>query len=132
MNEEGSRLLFEYLGRKPTDEKEEIAGGKLSEILGGLPLAIATIAGYINESGMPIAQFLDEMKSSSKAWQIGSLSAIQQYEKSLETVFEIALKELPEEAKTLLNILCLLNPDYISEDLFITDKGEAPTYRKEE
>lgn len=118
--EVGAGLLFKYLERQPVDEAEDNLARETSEIVGGLPLAIATIGGYINESESSVEEFLSVMKRSSNAWQDTQNTKMKHYEKTLGTVFEIALKELPPASRKLINILAFLNPDSIPEEILLS------------
>lgn len=115
----GAKLLFKYLERDPADETEKALARETSAIVGGLPLAIATIGGYINESESSVEEFLHIMKRSSNAWEDTQHTQTKHYEKTLGTVFDIALKELPPGARNLIDILAFLNPDSIPESILI-------------
>lgn len=115
----GAKLLFKYLERDPADETEKALARETSAIVGGLPLAIATIGGYINESESSVEEFLDIMKRSSNAWDDTQHTKTKHYEKTLGTVFDIALKELPTGTRSLIDILAFLNPDSIPEGILI-------------
>lgn len=121
--DEGSDLLFKHLRRRHKDEDELEMAREISDILGGLPLAIATIGGYILESDCSISEFLPQLRNSSNAWEASAVGPVQQYEKRLENVFEIALKELPEDARAFINVLAFLNPDNTPEELFTSALG---------
>ena len=121
--EDGSNLLFRYLRRDPIDEEEKESAEKISDLLDGLPLALATIGGYINQTVSNASDFLENLKTSSKAWEASAIGPAKQYEKTLKTVFEIAFQELPDNARSLLNILAFLDPDSIPEDLFVDNIG---------
>lgn len=103
-----AQLLYKYLERAAKDDN-------IAEITGGLPLAVTTIAGYISESESSLEEFLEVMKRSSNAWQDSKNTCIRNYDKTLGTVFDIALAELPENARKLINILAFLNPDCVPE-----------------
>ena len=123
--EEGSALFFKYLGRKPSDDgKEEEIARQLSEQVDGSPLALATIGGYICESGSSVEEFLDSFKRSSKVWGASAGGQTKQYKGTLETVFELALEKLPEDARHLIRLLAFLNPDRIPEDLFVVEQHD--------
>lgn len=130
--DEGSDLLFRHLQRKPLDEDEEEIGKQISDTQGGLPLAIATIGGYINASDCSVKEFLDDMETSSNAWEAGSIGQVSQYEKNLQTVFRIALLELPDRARRFINLLSFLSPDSVPEDLFLSDNSGTPSYSRAE
>lgn len=115
----GAQSLFKYLEREPADENESNLARETSAIVGGLPLAIATIGGYIKESESSIEEFLQIMKQSSNAWEDTQPTKLRHYERTLGTVFDIALAELPSAARSLINILAFLNPDAIPEGILI-------------
>lgn len=115
----GAALLFRHLERLPVDEAEENLARETSRIVGGLPLAIATIGGYINESESSVAEFLEIMKRSSNAWEDSLHTKVLQYERTLGTVFDLALKELNPQTRNLIDILAFLNPDSIPESILI-------------
>ncbi|KAL9103692.1 MAG: hypothetical protein Q9163_001286 [Psora crenata] len=115
--DQGAKLLFKYLEREPNHEAEENLARETSCIVGGLPLAIATIGGYINESESSVAEFLEIMKRSSNAWEDTQHTKVMHYERTLGTVFDIALKELPPKTRNLIEILAFLNPDSIPEGI---------------
>lgn len=55
---------------------------------------MATIGGYINQSGSSLVEYIETMKSSSNAWTASAVGPVNQYEKNLETVFDIAITEI--------------------------------------
>lgn len=65
--EQGSSLLSKYLGDEPCDDEVQTAAEEISHLVGGLPLAIATIGGYISQSECRFSDFLAQMRSSFKA-----------------------------------------------------------------
>lgn len=116
-------FLFKYIRAEPADEKEEEIARELSDTVDGLPLAIATIGGYVNQSGSNLVDFIGRLKTSSDAWAASAVSPVNQYEKNLETVFDIAITELSDNARRMIGILAFLHPDHIPEELFITAIG---------
>ena len=113
-------LLFKYIQAEPVDEKEEEIARELSDTVDGLPLAIAIIGGYINQSESNLVEFIGKLKTSSDAWTASAVSPVNQYEKSLETVFDIAITGLSDNARRMIGILAFLHPDHIPEELFVT------------
>ena len=118
--DDAAALLFKYIQAEPADEKEEEIAREISEAVDGLPLAIATIGGYINQSGSNLVDFIGKLKTSSDAWIASVVGLVDQYEKNLETVFDIAVTELSDNARTIIGILAFLNPDHIPEEIFVT------------
>lgn len=102
---------------RPQDE--QMAAEEISTFVGGLPLAIATIGGYISQSKRSMRDFLGMLKRSSSAWTASAKNPANQYNKPLDSVFDLALSELSANARKLLDILAFLNPDSIPEDIFL-------------
>jgi hypothetical protein len=120
----GGEIVFNYLQRKPQDEDELEDARKISDLVDGLPLALATIGGYMNQVGTSVSTYYHNLKTSSKAWEASAIGPAKQYEKKLETVFDMAFKELPEKARNVLNMLAFLNPDRIPEEMFYRNMGK--------
>jgi hypothetical protein len=122
---EGSELLYNHLKREPRDEKERKVSYKIAEEVGGLPLAIVTIGGFIKKTSCTLEEFMESLNSSDTVWDSSGFGALKPYEKNLMTVFGMALDELSPEAEALINILAFLNPDAMPEELLggLNDKG---------
>lgn len=128
----GFDLLFETLGRNrwPRDEKEEDIVYEILDIVGGLPLAITTIGGHIRQSGSTLSEFLGHLKQSNSIWAISGKLFVESYEKTLRTVFDIAIRELPSDSvRSFLHILAFLNPDWIPEEIFLNYTGNDALLR---
>jgi hypothetical protein len=130
--EEAASLLFKHLERKPVNEDEEHAAEEIADFIDGLPLAISTIGGYVNQIGGRLDRFLGNLKRSSRVWTASDVP-LKDYERSLGSVFDVALRELSSETRSLLNVLAFLDPDRIPEDIF-TAHFEKPVlaYLKDE
>ncbi len=128
----GFDLLFETLGKErwAQDDQEEDAVYEILDIVGGLPLAITTIGGHVKQSGSTLTEFLGHLKQSNSIWAISGKSFVEHYEKTLGTVFDIALRELPSDrARSFLHILAFLNPDCIPEEMFLSYRGNDLSLR---
>jgi hypothetical protein len=121
----GGDIVFKYLQRKPQDEDELEYARKISDLVDGLPLALATIGGYMNQVGTSVSNYYHNLKTSSKAWEASAIGPARQYKKKLETVFDIALQVLPEKARKVLDMLAFLNADRIPEELFYKNMDKA-------
>lgn len=61
-NEEGARLLLSYVEHAdPIDAFEQAK--LICQELGGLPLAIVHVAGYVRQSQIPLARFLNDYQA---------------------------------------------------------------------
>jgi hypothetical protein len=85
--------------RIPQTRKKKGVARELCDTVGDLPLGIATIRGYINQSGSNLAEYTETLKTSSNVWTAGAVGPVSHYEKNLEHVFDIAMKELSEIAR---------------------------------
>ncbi|KAK0732045.1 P-loop containing nucleoside triphosphate hydrolase protein [Lasiosphaeris hirsuta] len=113
----GSRLLFKILERGPKNEEEETTAHEICTWVGGLPLAIVTVAGYLKCSASSAAEILASLRRSSTVWASSGVGAIRNYDKTLATVFDLALGKLGEHSRHFLQILAFLSPDGIPEDM---------------
>ncbi|KAH7000615.1 hypothetical protein EDB80DRAFT_114451 [Ilyonectria destructans] len=132
--EEGAHLLLRYLDHK--DEQSNVFlndmenARAISKELEGLPIAIAHVAGYIDQLGRPLSYFLEqfrERRSASIVWLMDSrTSTTPQYDRTLDTVWDFALSALGEEARSLLDVLAMLNPDSIPEEMLLGETDRDP------
>ncbi|KAI1123776.1 P-loop containing nucleoside triphosphate hydrolase protein [Nemania abortiva] len=142
-SESGSSLFFKVLGRDAKDEDEESTAYQICDWVGGLPLAIVTVAGYLSRSSSSAAEILTNLRRSSLIWANSSIRRPPgNYEKSLATVFDLALSHLSPNSIHLLQILAFLSPDGIPEDLlrrpheipslaFLNDEDEYLSVRED-
>ena len=86
--------------------------------MGGSPLALAKVGGYVGPpSNYSLTHFLKDFNKKSLFWNCEDVSIVRAYERSLATVFDIALDELDDNARKLLEVLAFLNPDGVPEDI---------------
>ncbi|PVH81623.1 hypothetical protein DL98DRAFT_489524 [Cadophora sp. DSE1049] len=141
-SDSGSNLLFKVLERAPKGNLEEITTHEISTWVGGLPLALVTLGGYMKVSESSPTELFESLKRSSNSWVSSGEGSIRNYDKTLATVFDIALGELSENARHLVDILAYLNPDHVSEELltfphslptlnFLNDKDEFLDMRRD-
>ncbi|KAK7735795.1 hypothetical protein SLS63_003753 [Diaporthe eres] len=120
-DEAATNLLFKYLERKPRDSSEYDTAFQISKFVGGLPLAIAVMGGYMMVSDSTLTEFLGHLNRSSKVWGAGGKGRyVQDYDHTLDTVFDLAIQELGVNSRRLVNILAFLNPDAIPEEMLVT------------
>jgi hypothetical protein len=101
---------------------------RLAAQLGDLPLAVAQAAGFMAETGMPAAQYLELLRT-----QAGTLldQAVpgSSYPRSLVAATRLAADRLDSEdsaAAELASVCAFLAPEPIPEDLFTSGPGELP------
>lgn len=89
----------------------------ITSALGGLPLALSQIGGFIVQRKIPLHDFLPLYNRKSESVDArGTVNM--NYNHTLATVWEMSLSRLSGDAKTLLMFLAFLDPDYITEELF--------------
>lgn len=117
---EGCSLLF-AIRKGPVTDEEKRVGDEISAWVGGLPLAIVTLSGYIKYSVWSVAEILDCLHQSSRIWVSGTeirvVSEKDNYERTWENIFEMALSEISPNSRHLIQILAFLNPSGIPEEL---------------
>ncbi|MCJ1246224.1 hypothetical protein MMC30_003430 [Trapelia coarctata] len=124
-SDDGAKLLFKSMDREPLNEQENSYALQISEWVGGLPLAIATIGGYMKLSSSSANRILARLQRSSKVWASSGEGAVSHYKKTLATVFDLALSELKPNTRHLIDIMAFLNPDHIPEEMLVL-KQDSP------
>lgn len=117
---EASALIRKCLLR---DESGKEVTERLSRELGGHPLAIAHFAGYLDGSDDALQVLLSSLqhrKLSHHIWADGGLPSLRGSARTLETVWDLALTRLSEDARKLLNVISFLNPDYTRRDVLVS------------
>jgi hypothetical protein len=101
---------------------------RLADRLGDLPLAVAQAAGFMTETGMPAAEYLDLL-----ATQAGTLldqaAPGSAYPRSLAAVTRLAVDRLDGEdpaAAQLATVCAFLAPEPVPDDLFTSVPGVLP------
>ncbi|CAF9904093.1 MAG: hypothetical protein ALECFALPRED_004841 [Alectoria fallacina] len=105
-------------------------------MVGGLPIAIAHMAGYMFTSKTNPKE-LQQMLETGELYDIWSKSktwTTPQYEQTLDMVWHIALQELSTSARELLYVISMLNPDGIPDELLVewSSSNSDPNLQKSE
>lgn len=128
-------LLRAIGGPAPPSSRDAEDARAISRVLGGLPLALTQIGGFIAQRRMRLADFLPLYERNRTRIDAGKPAGTD-HEHTLSTVWDMSFSKLSEESTSLLRILALLEPDGISEDvllqgaeglddfLFLTDEME--------
>lgn len=89
--------------------------------LGGSPLAISHITGYARRLNLGADQVLQTIqqkrKVSSDVWHARGGSIY--YQKPLDAVWDLALRNLKKTAIDILDVLAFLHPDAVEESLLV-------------
>jgi tetratricopeptide (TPR) repeat protein len=116
-----------------TRQKDEESARKLSEALGGLPLALAQAGAYIEANGVTIAHYLELFQSRREELWAGERGPLG-YERTVSATLSLAVKQVEAEAPTSLDLLRLcafLGPDDIPRSLLRDGKEYLPEQLRE-
>ncbi|KAI8158984.1 hypothetical protein K4K49_004321 [Colletotrichum sp. SAR 10_70] len=108
------------------DEDFELAAD-IVKILDGLPLAISMVVGYVKESRCTLSDFLEmweEKESRSRKPRKTSMSSGENVNTTVDSLWDIGIREVPSNSRKLLNILAFLSPDRIPKTLLVGDHEE--------
>lgn len=112
-DDDGAMLL---MSRIPEEMRDLEASKKISHRLGGLPLAIAHIASYINKDLVTsLIEFLDDYDKleNSVVGKHAAGYATLGYQRSLSTAWKISMDALSPQARKLIDAMSLLDPTEI-------------------
>lgn len=105
-------------------QEDDDSARQISELCGGLPLAIVLAGVFIGENEISLAEYLQLCKDrydfqSLKVWDLMPWHS----EQSLKTIFNYTLALLSLDARNLVECMAFLNPDDIPEELFLRNIG---------
>ena len=124
--EDGSAMLLQYLDRPdPKNDPEQGLAQEISGLVGGLPVAISHVAGYVAYSQCSLFELLEIFKQRRRhtgaainedddlpaSFRQASFS----YDDTLAMVWNITLRELSADARDLTYILAYLNCEAVPE-----------------
>ena len=100
---------------------------RLADALGDLPLAVAQAAGFIAETGIAAADYLDLLRT--RAAELLTENVPDFYPRSLAAATQLIADRLAADdpaAAELANLCAFLGPEPVPEDLFTSVPGELP------
>lgn len=114
----GSEVLLHLIGADAKSPTNQEKAQEITQALGGLPLALNQIGGFIAQRKMPLQDFLPLYERN--AAKIDSRkTSISGYEHTLSTVWEMSISKLSGDPCILLNLLSFFQPDAISETVLM-------------
>lgn len=116
--ETGVSALLSLVHHDPRLESNRASATKIVELLGGLPLAINQISGFIARQKLTLEEFLPLYVRSSGKIHTRKLVR-SDYEHTLSTVWELALGRLSGPSRTLQILLAFFDPDRVHESLLL-------------
>jgi hypothetical protein len=124
LTQQESISLFNHLTAN-SSEPEDGMTQQISEILGGVPLAISQMAGVIRRQDLTMSEFLElYMDHEEHASLYGTKfdTNLVTYKHSLSTVW--ALEKLKPQSRQLLELMLFVDPDVIGEELLMEVAAE--------
>jgi hypothetical protein len=129
--EDCRRLLLTSTGENPKDMQthpEYKLAGDIATYTGRLPLALSHIAGYLEQSGCSLEDFVElwqeRLRHTTLQPPTKDGTSLNPTEKTLEIMWNIGLREVTIDARELLNILAFLDSDTIQKDLLVDEHHE--------
>ncbi|KAI0113624.1 P-loop containing nucleoside triphosphate hydrolase protein [Nemania sp. FL0031] len=123
LDNDGSELLLKAVGLVHATASDIDHGLTISRAFGGLPLALTQIGGFIAQRRLPLHAFLPLYERNSTKIDARKPPG-SDYEHTLNTVWDVAFKDLSENASRLLKLLSFFDPDGISEDILSQGSGD--------
>lgn len=110
----GSDVLLHLVGLDTKLPSNQEKAREITRALGGLPLALNQIGGFILQRKCPLQDFLPLYERNSA--RIDSRkTGFSDYDHTLSTVWEMSFSKLSEDPRELLNLLVFFQPDAIHE-----------------
>ncbi|RSL75516.1 hypothetical protein CEP51_010797 [Fusarium floridanum] len=124
-----TEVLMQKLTHVRADDYQKDALAKIAKTLDGLPLVINQMSGLFRSFRLSYMDFLEFLQEEGieKLYERQSGSTDKQKTQSLVTYW--ALDRLSSPTKALLQVMCLLDPDDIPEDILIDKSGQENSYR---
>ncbi|GAO19100.1 hypothetical protein UVI_02042000 [Ustilaginoidea virens] len=119
-DKDGSRLLLKAvdLDHGSLTDQQQTAAIAIARTVGGLPLALTQIGGFIKQRGLTLGEFLPLYKRHSL--KINARRAPgSDYEHTLSSVWNVSFERLTENSTRLLNLLSLFHPDGVLEEILL-------------
>ncbi|PGH16718.1 hypothetical protein AJ79_01591 [Helicocarpus griseus UAMH5409] len=119
LSQQDSLLLFNHL-TAVSDEPDDDTVQQISDVLGGVPLAISQMAGIIRRQDLTLSEFFElytDYEEHANLYETKFDTNLVTYNYSLSTVW--AFEKLKPQARQLLELITFLDPDVIGENLLM-------------
>ena len=115
---DGSEVLLNLVGHDHASTSNREKAVEITKALGGLPLALNQIGGFIVQRRLPLRDFLPLYERNASKIDARK-TGINDYEHTLSTVWEMSMKSLEGDAHTLFSMLPYFQPDRIDEKVLL-------------
>lgn len=120
-------MLLNYLKKDSQDDHEQRLAEEVSSFVGGLPVAIAHVAGYAAYSDCTLEELLETFRQWRRRAGVATDEADDlpasfrraafSYDETLAMVWNVTLRDLNRDAQDLIYILAYLNPEAVPESM---------------
>jgi hypothetical protein len=118
----GSHVLLRLVGLNTEASSNQADAEAITNALGGLPLALDQIAGFITQRRIRLRDFLP-LYERNTAKIDSKKTGVSEYDHTLSTVWEMSLSRLSGPASHLQKLLAFFEPDAIHEVVIL--KGSS-------
>jgi hypothetical protein len=115
----GASAFLLLIGQDTNDERNGQLAREISRELGGLPLALSQMSGFIIQQKFRLEKFLPLYRRNQAKIHKKKVG-ISDYDHTLSTVWEMALSSLTGDAAMLQRLLAFLDPDQIHEQILVS------------
>ncbi len=120
--------LDSLTGVDSNNNEDSTAAKDICQLLGGLPLAIVQMSGFICDRGYSYEEFLPIYRKSAAKIHAREERPVE-YNHTLSTVWDLSLQNLPQDASILQIFTAFFDPDKIEERLLTNPKVSPPDDR---
>lgn len=110
----GSTVLLNLVGLDFTLQRNQEKATAITQTLGGLPLALNQIGGFIAQRKLPLQDFLPLYERNAAKIDTRK-TGLSDYEHTISTVWEMSIGDVAGNSHHLLNLLAFFDPDAIHE-----------------
>lgn len=114
----GMEAILNLLGKASASDVERSSARDITEALGGLPLAITQISGFIAQQKLSMSGFLPLYERNAAKINRRNVAGHQD-EHILSTVWAIAIQTMTSEPRHIQSLLAFFDPDKIQESILI-------------
>jgi hypothetical protein len=124
-DEAGADLLLRLVKFDQSSTDNKVVAESISHTFGGLPLALAQIAGFITQRKLRLQDLLPLYERNAAKIDLKK-TGTQDYKHTLSTVWEMTLASLSGSASHLQKLLAFLQPDTIHEIMLLEGSKLTP------
>ena len=119
----GAATLLTLMDKDGTSLENQNSAKEITRTLGGLPLALNQISGFIIQQRLALKDFLPLYERNAAKINTRK-STLSDYEHSLSTVWHMALIRLSGDAANLQKLVAFLDPDKVHESILTDSSGD--------